>query len=72
MSSLLSRLGSARVPEVSVSLSVMMIFSFVCCMFLLPLWPAYVEAKSAAIGSGYGGHLFAERSEALGLSLLVA
>jgi hypothetical protein len=40
-----SRLGSARVPEVSVSLSVMMIFSFVCCMFLLPLWPAYVEAE---------------------------
>jgi O-antigen/teichoic acid export membrane protein len=40
-----TRLGSAHVAEVSVSLSVMMIFSFVCSMFLLPLWPAYVEAR---------------------------
>lgn len=39
-----SRLGSSRVPEVSVSLQVMMICSFVACMFILPLWPAYVEA----------------------------
>jgi O-antigen/teichoic acid export membrane protein len=40
-----SQLGAAHVPEVSVSLQAMMVCSFVCCMFLLPLWPAYVEAK---------------------------
>lgn len=40
-----SQLGAAHVPEISVSLQVMMIFSFVCCMFLMPLWPAYVEAS---------------------------
>jgi len=39
-----SQLGAAVVPEVSVSLQVMMIFNFVSCMFILPLWPAYVEA----------------------------
>jgi O-antigen/teichoic acid export membrane protein len=39
-----SLLGAAVVPEVSVSLQVMMIFNFVSCMFILPLWPAYVEA----------------------------
>jgi O-antigen/teichoic acid export membrane protein len=39
-----AQLGAAHVPEISVSLQVMMIFSFVCCMFLMPLWPAYVEA----------------------------
>jgi O-antigen/teichoic acid export membrane protein len=38
------QLGAAVVPEVSVSLQVMMIFNFVSCMFILPLWPAYVEA----------------------------
>jgi hypothetical protein len=38
-------LGAAVVPEVSVSLQVMMIFNFVSCMFILPLWPAYVEAS---------------------------
>ena len=37
-------LGASHVPEVSVSLQVMMIVNFVCCMFLLPLWPAYVDA----------------------------
>lgn len=40
-----SQLGAVRVPEVSVSLQIMMICSFVCCMFLIPLWPAYVEAN---------------------------
>jgi O-antigen/teichoic acid export membrane protein len=40
-----SQLGAAHVPEVSVSLQAMMVCSFVCCMFLLPLWPAYVEAR---------------------------
>ncbi|KAA6461159.1 hypothetical protein DYQ86_13010 [Acidobacteria bacterium AB60] len=40
-----SQLGAVHVPEVSVSLQTMMICSFVSCMFLLPLWPAYVEAK---------------------------
>ncbi len=39
-----SQLGAGVVPEVSVSLQVMMIFNFVSCMFILPLWPAYVEA----------------------------
>jgi O-antigen/teichoic acid export membrane protein len=39
-----SQLGAATVPEVSVSLQVMMILNFVSCMFILPLWPAYVEA----------------------------
>ncbi|MGD0831127.1 MAG: hypothetical protein ABR907_09310 [Terracidiphilus sp.] len=39
------QLGAAHVPEVSVSLQAMMVSSFVCCMFLLPLWPAYVEAR---------------------------
>jgi O-antigen/teichoic acid export membrane protein len=39
-----SRLGAAVVPEVSVSLQVVMIFNFISCMFILPLWPAYVEA----------------------------
>jgi O-antigen/teichoic acid export membrane protein len=39
-----SELGAAVVPEVSVSLQVMMILNFVSCMFILPLWPAYVEA----------------------------
>jgi O-antigen/teichoic acid export membrane protein len=39
------QLGAAVVPEVSVSLQVMMIFNFVSCMFILPLWPAYVEAS---------------------------
>jgi O-antigen/teichoic acid export membrane protein len=39
-----SQLGAAVVPEVSVSLQVMMIFNFISCMFILPLWPAYVEA----------------------------
>ena len=37
-------LGATHVPEVSVSLQVMMIVNYVACMFLLPLWPAYVEA----------------------------
>jgi len=40
-----SQLGAAHVPEVSVSLQAMMVCSFVCCMFLIPLWPAYVEAR---------------------------
>ena len=40
-----SQLGAVHVPEVSVSLQAMMICSFVCCMFLIPLWPAYVEAR---------------------------
>ena len=39
-----AQLGAAVVPEVSVSLQVMMILNFVSCMFILPLWPAYVEA----------------------------
>jgi len=39
-----TQLGASIVPEVSVSLQVMMIFNFVSCMFILPLWPAYVEA----------------------------
>jgi O-antigen/teichoic acid export membrane protein len=39
-----SQLGAATVPEVSVSLQVMMILNFISCMFILPLWPAYVEA----------------------------
>jgi O-antigen/teichoic acid export membrane protein len=39
-----SQLGAAVVPEVSVSLQVMMIFNFISCMFIIPLWPAYVEA----------------------------
>jgi O-antigen/teichoic acid export membrane protein len=39
-----SQLGARVVPEVSVSLQVMMILNFVSCMFILPLWPAYVEA----------------------------
>jgi O-antigen/teichoic acid export membrane protein len=46
MSSVLvaSHLGASHVPEVSVSLQVMMIVNYVACMFILPLWPAYVEA----------------------------
>lgn len=40
-----SRLGARVVPVVSVSLQFMMICSFVSCMFILPLWPAYVEAN---------------------------
>ena len=40
-----SRLGAKTVPLVSVSLQFMMICSFVSCMFILPLWPAYVEAN---------------------------
>ena len=39
-----SHLGAPHVPEVSVSLQVMMIVSYVACMFIFPLWPAYVEA----------------------------
>ena len=39
-----SHLGAPHVPEVSVSLQVMMIINYVACMFILPLWPAYVEA----------------------------
>jgi O-antigen/teichoic acid export membrane protein len=47
MSSVLvaSHLGASHVPEVSVSLQVMMIVNYVACMFILPLWPAYVEAS---------------------------
>jgi O-antigen/teichoic acid export membrane protein len=39
-----SQLGAAVVPEVSVSLQIMMIFNTISCMLILPLWPAYVEA----------------------------